>query len=109
MSKVNFTARSRARKPKKPKKPYADFPLFPHASGRWCKKIRGKFFYFGPWADWEGALKQWEAERVDLLAGRKPTARRAKEGEKRLCDLVNQFLTTKQNRVETGELTPHSF
>ena len=43
-------------------KPRPDFPLFPHATGRWAKKIRGEFKFFGKVADdpnGEAALELW--------------------------------------------------
>jgi len=59
----------------RPKKPREDFPLFPHASGRWCKKVLGRAVYFGKVADdlkGERALNLWLEQRDDLLAGRTP-------------------------------------
>jgi len=58
-------------KPSKFKKPRPDFPLFPHATGRWAKKVRGKLRYFGKVADdpdGQAALAKWLNERDDLLA-----------------------------------------
>jgi len=62
---------------KKPKKPHPDFPLTANGNGRWSKKIKGKVYYFGPWADPDGALKRYLDVKDDLLAGRNP---RPKDG-----------------------------
>ena len=70
----------------KPAKPRPDFPLFPHATGRWAKKIRGKLHYFGKWADPDAALQRYVEERDDLYAGRKP---RRKGDGLTIKDLVN--------------------
>jgi hypothetical protein len=90
----------------KPAKPRPDFPLFPHATGRWAKRIRGKLHYFGKWADPDGALQRYVEERDDLYAGRKP--RRKGEGLT-VKDLVNRFLLAKKARVAVGELALGTF
>ena len=90
----------------KPAKPRPDFPLFPHATGRWAKKIKGKLHYFGPWADAAAALARYVEERDDLYAGRKP--RRKREGLT-VKDLVNKFLVAKKARVDAGELALGTF
>jgi integrase len=86
----------------KPKKPRADFPLFPHATGRWAKKIKGRFVYFGPWSDPDGALQKYLDQKNDLYAGRTP--RDPGEGLT-VRELCNRFLTWKRELVENGELS----
>ena len=102
-------AKSTVSRPKsKPKKPYADFPLFPHATRRWCKKIRGKFHYFGPWSDPQGALERFTREWPYLSEGRTPPPVDTGNG----CTiklLANKFLTSKRDKLDGGELSPRSF
>src|SRR5262245_13289391 len=110
----------RARKPaSRPKKPYPDFPLTPHASGTWMKKIRGRIHYFGRWArvvkgmltridgdGWEQALALYKAQADDLHAGRTP---RANNDGLTVKDLCNKFLTAKNIKLEAGEIGQRMF
>jgi integrase len=103
MSQSHSTAPTPADKPAKPAKPYPEFPLTAHPAGYWCKKIRGKLHYFGPWADPDGALKKYLDQKDALHAGRKP--RPGTEGLT-VKDLANTFLNHKQTLVDAGELSP---
>jgi len=56
----------------KPAKPYPEFPLFAHASGQWCKKIKGKQWFFGVWVHPNTALQKYLDEIDEIQAGRDP-------------------------------------
>ncbi len=89
----------------KPAKPHPDFPLFPHATGRWAKKVRGKLHYFGPWRDPQGALESWLLQKDFLLAGKAPPPPDALE----IRDVCNAFLAAKERALKSGELAPRTF
>jgi integrase len=112
--------KSRSRKAAcRPKKPDPDFPLSPHASGAWQKKILGKIHYFGKWGrvvngkltrvegdGWKEALELYKAQADDLHAGRTP---RVKGDGLTIAGLCNAFLTAKQRKRTSGELGARMF
>jgi len=95
----------------KPQKPYPGFPLFPHSTGRWAKKIRQKLHYFGYWnksndSGWLTALNLYQEQREDLHAGRTPRVAGDGLTVRALC---NRFLTAKKQLLDIGEITDRTF
>ncbi|MBP87252.1 MAG: hypothetical protein CMJ64_11110 [Planctomycetaceae bacterium] len=122
-------------KPEKPKCPRCGnafgrahkdcYPLFPHATGRWAKKIIGRLHYFGRWANTQAgeiipvddvdasaseAEELYNAQKIDLHNGRKPKVEslNADDGYT-IRNLCNEFLTSKLHKVDSGELSRHTF
>jgi integrase len=114
------TRKSRTRKAnERPKKPYPEFPLSPHPSGAWQKRIRGKLHYFGRWAKrvngklervegdgWKQALEDYKKVADDLHAGRTP---RERGDGLTVVGLCNAFLNAKQRQREAGEISARMF
>jgi integrase len=102
---VSATKKAATKKKAKNGKPAADFPLFIHkGTGRWCKKVKSTFHYFGKVADdpkGETAALRWAEEKDDIFAGRKPRAKR--EGYTSVREMCNKFLHAKKGLVESGE------
>jgi len=91
-------------------KPRPDFPLFPHATDRWAKKVRGKLHYFGKVSTdprGEAALELWLDQKDALLAGRIP--RKRNDDERTLEDVCDSFLATKECLKDSGEISPRTF
>jgi integrase len=103
---------TRKSRQKKPAKPHPQFPLFPHATGRWAKKIRQKLHYFGKVADdpdGTKALDRLHRELPYLKDGRVPPPANISADAPTVRDLVNSFLTHKTEQLDTGEVSPRTF
>lgn len=96
-----------------PKKPYPDFPLTAHRNGQWCKKIRGKVWFFGVCADPDAALQKYLSERDEIQAGRDPRrgagGGRVAAGELTVAEVCNLFLARQEERSQRGEITKRHF
>lgn len=87
-------------KPEKPK----NFPLYPHASGQWAKRILGKVYYFGPWANPQAARAKYLDEKDNLHAGRPRKAAKI-PGVLTVSDVCEAFYADKERAHEAGDIT----
>ena len=95
------------KKVSKPDKPQ-DCPLFAHNNGQWCKKVRGRLRYFGPWSDLNAALQEYYRQKPYLEAGRLPPPPGDDLGPT-LKDVANKWLDFQSKRVDAGDLRPRTW
>lgn len=103
-----------AKKPTTPKatpgKPHPDFPLYQHPSGQWCKKLKGRAYYFGSWrSDPQGtdAHTRYIHELPYLLRGEDPPPM---DGEGyTVRDVVDLWVGRKKERIEAGKLVEGTY
>lgn len=88
-----------------PPKPYPDYPLRPHARGKWTKKIKGQSYYFGTWADPYGALQEYEA----FMAKNKLPMGNDQPGSTTLYDYLNLFLESRESLMKEGGIVKRTF
>jgi integrase len=79
--------------------------MFAHLSGQWAKKIKGRLCYFGPWEDWEAALKRYKREHDDLQMGLVPQ----REDGFTLKQMIDRFLWFQEQRKNSGEVSERTF
>ena len=96
----------------KPVKPYSEFPLFAHQNGQWCKKIKGKQWFFGIWSDPDAALRKYLNEVDEIQAGRDPRKTGVvgvSSAELTVADLCGLFLERQERRINLGEVSRRHF
>lgn len=103
MQKRHSTTAKAAKKPAKPE----GSPLYPHPSGKWAKKIKGKIRYFGRWDDHDAALAEYERTREAHEAGRDPSV--IDPDSFTVEDACNYYLESCEDRVNRNDLAPRTF
>ena len=96
----------------KPWKPYQEFPLFAHQNGQWAKKIQGKQWFFGVWADPDAALGKYLDEVAEIQAGRDPQRSgivQVSLDQLTVFDFCNAFPERKQARAKAAEVSNRHF
>lgn len=77
------------------------FPLTLHKTGQYCKKIKGKLYYFG--TDKKAALERYLEQASYLHAGKQPRPR-STEGALSIRTLCNLYLDHQESRYLIGEI-----
>ncbi len=85
----------------KRKKRSDKFPLTLHPTGQYCKKIRGKLYYFG--RDKQQAFQRYIEQAANLYAGAAPSSQEA-DSSTYLKDVCNLYLEHQHSRVQAGEI-----
>jgi integrase len=92
----------------RPSKPAKDYPMYAHPSGQWARKINGRMYYFGVWADPDAARARHDRELPYLKEGKTPPPVETSEGLT-LRALCNDFLRAKEDKLRSEELSPRTF
>jgi len=105
--------RSKSRnKARKPQWPYPNIvTMTAHPSGYWCKKIKGKLYYFGPIDQPDVALARYQEDGPDLHAGRVPRRRRRGQWieSTTVANAANAFMSVKTDQLDAGEISPNTW
>jgi hypothetical protein len=105
----------------RPPKKQKGYPLQPHATGKWQKKIHGKTYYFGAWAKRENgelvrlkddgreeALGAYNRFVFEQLHGRLPDSGDGQD-ELSVGRLCNSYLDAQQKLMDSGDIKPKTY
>ena len=82
------------------------FPLTLHPTGQYCKKIKGKLYYFG--SDKKKTLQRYLDQATDLHTGRSPRPD-STGADITIFALCNLYLEHQESKVQVEELTAHHY